>query len=282
MNFHSATNTYVTKVHLHVTNIARSIVFYTKIIGLKILEKESKKVTFTADGITPLLTITEPDDVQPKKSNTTGLYHVAFLLPSRSHLANIFHHFQTITYPISASDHQVSEALYLSDPDGNGIEIYADRPHETWEWKNNEVALVTKRLNVQSLLREKTDEPWTEVPTNTKIGHIHLQVNNLHDAATFYKDGLGFSIVSTFEHSALFLSTGNYHHHIALNTWAGSSATTPAHNSVGLHSFSIQFPNEMEREKAISRLAQLYAPIKEINGELFVTDPFRNDIQLKV
>lgn len=240
-----------------------------------------EEVILTADGRTPLLTIKRPKNVTPKQTKTAGLYHYALLLPSRSALADILHHFIQQKVPLGASDHLVSEALYLNDPDGNGIEIYADRSSSTWDWKDGEVVMATEPLNTESLLAEGTGEPWRVLPTDTIMGHIHLHVSDLERAAAFYKEGLGFDVVCRY-HQALFLSTGGYHHHIAINTWNGVGAPAPAENSVGIDSFALKLPSDNMRKRAVERLQYLNADVDEISGSFVAKDPSGNVIQLLV
>ncbi|HZG73830.1 MAG TPA: VOC family protein [Chondromyces sp.] len=157
--FHSAPLTYVSHVHLKVEDLERSLQFYQQIIGFQLLERAEGKALLTVDGRTPLLTIEQPQNVQPKQPKTTGLYHFALLLPQRSDLARVLKHFIQIGYPLQgASDHHVSEAVYLADPDGNGIEIYRDRPSSEWKWNGSEVAMVTEPLDAMNLLAEAGEE----------------------------------------------------------------------------------------------------------------------------
>lgn len=177
------------------------------------------------------------------------MYHFALLLPSRNDLARILRHFIQIRYPLQgASDHLVSEAIYLADPDGNGIEIYSDRPSAAWNWENGEVEMATVPLDAENLLAEGDGEAWTGLPSNTLMGHIHLHVSELQKTEEFYIQGLGFNIVNRYGRQALFISTGGYHHHIGLNTWNGVGAPAPLENSVGLKRFSLVLPNKETRK----------------------------------
>lgn len=283
MNFHQSPHTFVDQVHLKIANLQRSLQFYQEVIGFRILEQSERKAVLTADGITPLLTIEQPVNVMPKQPRTTGLYHFALLLPTRSDLAKIIEHFIKIGYPLQgASDHLVSEALYLADPDGNGIEIYSDRPSSNWDWNNGEVIMATERLDIENILAESDGGQWNGLPAHTLMGHIHLHVAELQNTEDFYGHGLGFDVVSRYGHQALFISTGGYHHHIGLNTWNGVGAPAPSENSVGLVSFSLVFPNEEARKMVIERLKQIGATIIQENGGTFTKDPSGNRIQLRV
>lgn len=280
MHFHEKPNTYVTNVEIKVSDLQRSLAFYQDVIGFKVLQQESHKATLTADGKTALLTIVQPETVEEKTRFTTGLYHFALLLPSRHDLANVISHFHKNGVYFGASDHDVSEALYLSDPDKNGIEIYADRPEDKWTWHSNQVHMVTEPLNIQSILAEGNDT-WSGLPTGTVMGHIHLSVSNLTEAEEFYTKGLGFDIVTRYGTQALFISTGRYHHHIGLNTWYSENAPKLGEHQVGLNTFSLRLDNEQQVATMKENLRAIDAPVTDIAGGFQTEDPAGNKILLK-
>ncbi|MGG2056489.1 VOC family protein [Lysinibacillus pakistanensis] len=280
MHFHEKPNTYVTNVEIKVSDLQRSLTYYQEVIGFKVLQQESHKATFTADGKTALLTIVQPETVEEKTRFTTGLYHFALLLPSRRDLANVISHFHKNGVYFGASDHDVSEALYLSDPDKNGIEIYADRPEDKWTWHSNQVHMVTEPLNIQSILAEGNDT-WSGLPTGTVMGHIHLSVSNLTEAEEFYTKGLGFDIVTRYGTQALFISTGRYHHHIGLNTWYSENAPKLGEHQVGLKTFSLRLDNEQQVATMKENLRAIGAPVTDIAGGFQTEDPAGNKILLK-
>ncbi|WP_163971453.1 VOC family protein [Oceanobacillus halotolerans] len=271
---------YVKDVSINVTDIQKSVEFYIDIIGFQPLYQESRKAVLTADGKTPLLTLEQPDHVQPKEPRTTGLFHFAILLPTRSDLSAFLKHIIQKGVQLGASDHYVSEALYLNDPDGNGIEVYRDRPSSEWNWENGKVAMATEPLDGEGLLKE-SDKEWTGLPSETVMGHIHLHVADLQITEKFYVDGLGFDIVTTYP-GALFASTGHYHHHLGLNIWNGEGAKAPAENSVGLNYFTLQFPDEEYRKHVRNQLQKIDATDKEEDGYYLVEDPSGNCIKLSV
>lgn len=275
MKFHRYPNTFIGTVHIKVGNLDRSVDFYKSVIGLQLLEKEDRKAVMGA-GSVPLLVLEEPLNVIPKQGRTAGLYHFAILLPTRVDLGKTLRHLLEIGYPLGAADHLVSEALYLDDPDGNGIEIYTDRPSAEWKWENKEVEMATKQLSAESLLAEAGNEKWEGIPEGTIMGHIHLHVADLKEAKRFYGEGLGFDLVSRYP-QALFMSTGGYHHHLGLNTWNGVGAPPAKENSVGLKQFSLIFAGEQEREEAVKRLKEMGA---DVTDEYKVKDPSGNLIQL--
>ncbi|HWO75334.1 MAG TPA: VOC family protein [Bacillus sp. (in: firmicutes)] len=283
MNFHQAPTIYVGQVHLKAQNLDRTIAFYTQIIGFKVLEQTANTAVFTADGKTPLLTVEQPEHVKPLNHRDTGLYHFALLLPSRPLLAKALIHLANSQYPLQgASDHYVSEAIYLADPDGNGIEIYADRPADTWKWNNGEVDMATVALNVQDLLAEDDGTPWQGLPAGTVLGHIHLQVSELEKIEEYYVKGLGLDVVTRYGRQALFISDNGYHHHIGLNTWNSLGGSAPAENSVGLSWYTLVLPSEEVKNQMINQLKAINASIYEEEGKLFTNDPSGNKIWLVV
>lgn len=280
MNFHREPITFVGQVNLKVQNIERSIAFYKEVIGFKVLEQSGKTANLTADGKTVLLSIEQPDDVVPKQGRTTGLYHFALLLPKRTDLARIVQHFMEIGIQLGSSDHLVSEALYLSDPDGNGIEIYVDRDPSEWNWNNGEVEMTVDPLNFPDLLSYGKQQSWKGLPAETVMGHIHLHVSELRETEEFYVKGLGFEVVNRFGTQALFISDGKYHHHIGLNTWNGIGAPTPPPNSAGLESFSLMLSSEEKKNKIVVQLKEIGASHTEENGSIITMDPSGNRIRL--
>lgn len=283
MEFHQKPHIFVSQVEIKVENLERSLDFYKKMIGFQVLEESENKATLTANGETALLTIVQPENAVSKKTRTTGLYHYALLLPNRSDLARVLQHLMQHRYPLQgASDHLVSEALYLADPDGNGIEIYTDRPASDWNWKSKEVVMSSERLDIENLLTEAEGEMWGGLPTETLMGHIHLHVSELSKTEEFYVKGLGFTVVNRYGQQALFISTGEYHHHIGLNTWNGVGAPAPVENSVGLNWFSLEFPDEESREMIVGQLANIGASVHELNGVFETRDPSGNRIRLLV
>jgi catechol 2,3-dioxygenase len=282
MNFHKVPNTFVGEVNLKVQDLQRSLSFYQEVIGFNVMEHTGKRATLTADGIHPLLSLEELEEPLPKEPRTTGLYHFALLLPSREELGKILAHFIKLNIQLGSSDHLVSEALYLSDPDGNGIEIYRDRPSSDWTWNKDQVQMAVDPLDGRGIVAEADGESWHELPADTVMGHIHLHVSDLNSTEEFYVKGLGFDAVSRFGNQALFISTGGYHHHIGLNTWNGIGAPRPNVNSAGLNWFTLHFPNEEKRSTTIRRLESLGAIIQKQNGKFLTHDPSGNQIYLSL
>ena len=282
MNFHQKTSTFVESLELKILNMERSLAFYENIIGFKVLERVENRAILTADGKTPLITLVQPENVIPKEAHKTGLYHFALLLPTRADLGSFLQHVIKINYPLGASDHHVSEALYLQDVDGNGIEIYADRPESSWIWQAKEVHMVTEPLKAEEVLAAGADKQWSGLPADTVMGHIHLHVGNLEQAEEFYCKGLGFDVVTRYGGQASFISADGYHHHIGLNIWNGRNIPPASKGSVGLRLFTIHYPNDELRSEVISRLKEMDIVVREEKDGFVATDPFGLTIRLSV
>lgn len=278
--YHEKPITHIGTVSINVLHLERSISFYEKVIGYQLLEKNEYKAVLTVDGKSPSLILNVPDNVAPKLKRTTGLYHFAILLPQRNHLANFLRHLLSLNIPFGASDHHVSEAIYLDDPDGNGIEVYCDRPDVNWEWVQDRIQMTTERLDGDNLL-QAAETKWSTLPKGTIIGHIHLHVANLEETEHFYKHGLNFDLMIRYP-GALFMSSGGYHHHLGLNIWNGEGATTPPKNSVGLHWFSLILADEETRERRKHQLEQVGAKVTVKDNYYETIDPSGNVIHLVV
>lgn len=281
MKFHSNPATFVGHVKIKVQDLQRSLQFYKEIIGFDILEQTANTAKLTTDGKTSILSLEQPENPLPKQGRTTGLYHFAILLPTKTDLANIVVHLVENGVRLGSSDHLVSEALYLNDPDGNGIEIYIDRDPKEWAWNADEVVMTVDPLNFEKLLQHR-GEGWNGLPKETVMGHIHLHVSELKDTEEFYVKGLGMDVVSRYSGQALFLSYHKYHHHIAVNTWNGVGAPKPKDNSVGLHSYTLIFPDEKAKQATVSNLQEIGATVSEEDGVFVTYDPSGNRVELTV
>ncbi|MGK4152805.1 VOC family protein [Kurthia gibsonii] len=276
--FHQKPNLFIQNVTLKVSNLSRSIDFYTEIIGFRVLQQEEGRVTLTADGQHALITLVEVPNAQFVRG-ATGLYHFALLLPSRKDLGNLIQHFIQKNVQIGAGDHDVSEALYLSDPDCNGIEMYIDRPADTWKWDSNgQVYMTTDPVQFQSVLRE-ADGTWSGLPIDTVMGHIHLSVRNLQESEDFYTSLLDYAVVSRYGGQALFISTGGYHHHIGLNTWHSEGAEALPKDAVGIQSYTVQLPDQDYAVNLKKRFVEQNMEIKEQENIFSIIEP--NGIEVK-
>ncbi|GGN90808.1 VOC family protein [Saccharibacillus kuerlensis] len=270
------------RVQLKVSQIERSIRFYHDVIGLTLIAQTEKTAEFGVKGSGVLLGIEEVANAQVmQQQSVTGLYHFAILLPDRASLGTVLRHLAESGMSIGQGDHLVSEAFYLNDPDGNGIEIYADRPRSQWQKDaNGEYIMGTDPVDVDSLLQ--LAGVWNGLPAGTVIGHVHLHVGNLPAARKFYVDGLGFDVVLHFGGSALFVSAGGYHHHMGLNTWAGVGAPAAPANAVGLSYFTIEYPNAEECSRAAAALQAAGIEVTDTPEGPSVLDPFGNRAVLRV
>jgi catechol 2,3-dioxygenase len=266
-------------VALTVADLQRSLAFYTDRLGLAVQARQDATATLGVAG-TGLLELVERRGAK-LVHGTTGLYHFAILLPSRADLSRALHHLIHTDTPLQgAADHLVSEALYLGDPDGNGIELYRDRPRAEWTFDAGGLRMSTDPLDVQGLLGEVPEGPSSGLPQGTTMGHVHLRVSSIPDAEHFYRDALGFDLMTRFGHSASFLSAGGYHHHLAVNTWSGMGAPPPPVGAAGLRTFTIVLPDEAERDRIRRRLQQDAVPLEESGSEVKVSDPAGNRIRL--
>ena len=214
------------RVTLQISHTERSLAYYQDVLGFRILNREGDIATLGAQSAsTPLVELREVKGTQAVGRNAKlGLYHFAILLPTRAALGSFVQHLADIAAQAGSADHLVSEALYLRDPDGLGIEVYADRPRETWEFDRQQMKMATDPLDVADVIRAAKGAPWTGLPEGTVMGHVHLHVGDIDEAAAFYHVGLGLDKVVWQYPGALFLSAGGYHHHLGVNTWAGRGA----------------------------------------------------------
>jgi catechol 2,3-dioxygenase len=214
------------RVRLQVADLARSLGYYERVLGFRVLRRSGADAVLAAHGDdTPLVELHEKPGVAPvPRRGRLGLYHFAILLPDRAALGRFVAHLAEVGERAGASDHFVSEALYLQDPDGLGIEVYADRPRSAWRVEGGQIAMATEPLDLADLVRAAGSERWAGMPAGTTVGHVHLHVGDLDQAAAFYHQGLGLDQVVWSYPGALFLSAGGYHHHLGLNTWAAGAA----------------------------------------------------------
>lgn len=246
--------------------------YYQNTIGFDILEEGENQISLTADGKNPLLILEEDKNAVEKPVTSTGLYHLALLLPHRETLGQYLIHLAKNNELDGASDHQYSEALYLYDPENNGIEIYADRPPSKWK-EDGKGGYVggTNQIDSDGLIKEAGNIPWSGLPDDTRMGHMHLQVSDLDKSEEFYVNVLGFDIVAKND-SLLFVSKGGYHHHIGMNTWAGKGIPSPPKNTKGLKHYTIILTKE-EWLTAKEKLKSNNIDFNEKEKTIDVSDP---------
>ncbi len=273
-------------VHLTVSNLTRSRDFYREHLGLRELWRRDHGAALGA-GDRVLLVLHESPDA-PAPARATGLYHFAILVPSRLDLARSLQHFADKgTRMQGFSDHAVSEALYLADPDGNGIEVYRDRPRDEWPRVGGRLQMTLDPLDVDGLLREAAAETrqaggptWEGLVPGTTMGHMHLRVAFLEDSVAFYRDVLGFDLTARYGRSAAFLAAGGYHHHIAVNVWAGVGAPRPPAGALGLRHFEIVLPDETAIREVAERVAAAGMAVEADMPGVSFEDPSGNRLAL--
>jgi catechol 2,3-dioxygenase len=289
-----AAGTGVGAVHLAVTDGARALDFYKGVLGLQTISGAAGELRLGAAG--KELVVLHPGATRPVPARTTGLYHLAIVVPSRRELARVIGRLMALGYPNYPTDHVMTKSDYLWDPDGNGIEVYAETPEDgTWFMSDTEFGARTSRGEVRSgrdpielevLFRElqpddRLDDP---MPGGTKMGHVHLHVRDLDEAIRFYSDLIGFDVTGiSRSFGAGFVSAGGYHHHVGLNTWAGRGAPRPPEGAAGLRHFTIEVPTEDDLTQLVDRLSRGGAAPEETSARGFwVDDPSGNRAHLVV
>jgi catechol 2,3-dioxygenase len=274
--------THMGAVHLTVADLGRSLAYYREAIGLDLLEERDGYASLGAADTRELLRLVEEPGARPARGHT-GLYHFALLVPERVDLARwLAHVARDHVELVGLSDHFVSEAIYLSDPDEHGIEIYWDRPREFWEGQVMQ-RMTTLPLDVQSLLGELDDPataPFGGLPAGTVMGHVHLKVADVPSTIEFYRDVLGFGLMAALGPQAAFLSAGGYHHHIGGNTWESAGAPPPPPGSAALRHATIVLPSEQDRDELVSRVSEAGAQPEETPEGPLVQDPSGNQLLL--
>ena len=269
-------------VHLTISDLARSIEFYESRLGFQVHRRDDRTAWLGAGG--PDLLILSQCETAPRVRATTGLYHFAILVPTRADLARSLRLLvATGTVLQGAADHGVSEALYLADPDGNGIEIYRDRPRAEWPYAGGQLRMGADPIDLDALLGETTEaDRQGRLAAGTVIGHVHLHVARLEDAERFYVGILGFQLTQRYGPSALFVSAGGYHHHVGLNTWAGVGAPPPPPGAIGLRHFVVRLPSAAAVEEVAGRLRAASIPIEPAEDGILARDPSGNAIELRI
>ncbi|HEY3368318.1 MAG TPA: VOC family protein [Symbiobacteriaceae bacterium] len=271
-------------VELRVAGRERSLAFYRDLLGFRVISDDGACVRLSATGAEPARLVLRADpQFRPRPRRTAGLYHVAILLPARRDLAAVAQRLAKAAYPLhGAADHLVSEALYLPDPDGNGIELYADRPRADWNWPGGQVAMSTERLDLRALMAEAGDAGavGATLPPETRVGHVHLAVGGLDPAEAFYHQALGLAITQQEFPGALFLAAPGYHHHVAANVWESRGGSPAPPDSVGLEVFSLEVPSADDLVPIAEALAAGGWPVRTVRGGLESTDGDGNRVQV--
>lgn len=276
-------------VRLQVADLERSLAYYEGVLGLHALARDARDAVLGAQpdaagsGV-PLVELHEHRGARAMvPRGRLGLYHVAILLPDRPALGRFVRHLAAVGTRAGAGDHLVSEAFYLTDPDGLGIEVYADRPRDQWQRLGRELMMATDPVDVPDLVHAAGATPWTGMPDGTTVGHVHLHVGDLAQAAAFYAEGLGFDRTVWHYPGALFLGAGGYHHHLGTNTWAGPGARPPQPDDARLLEWSIDVPDAADVQRAAESLTRAgYAVEHEAHGAFIAADPWGTRVRLRV
>jgi catechol 2,3-dioxygenase len=283
----SATPTFASRTPLHIGAVAlkvrdldRVAGFYRNALGLTVLDQSNDRVSLGAGGVS-FVHLEHGPDAKPDDTRQAGLYHTAFLMPTRGDLARwILHVARNRVELTGASDHAVSEAIYLDDPEGNGIEVYHDRPAESWRWAGDGLRMTTDPLDIDDILREvPPTAAFPGAPDGMRIGHVHLRVGDVGGAETFYRDALGLDVTRR-RHGASFLSSGRYHHHIAGNVWHSLGAGERDENRAGLSWLALEAADGAAFDQAKARLEQAGRKLEPLTNGIETTDPWGTRIRI--
>jgi catechol 2,3-dioxygenase len=269
------------RVQLAVSDLARSLEFYTTVLGLEARRTDGGSASLHAAGESqPLVELVERPGISPIAAHSRlGLYHFAILLPDRAALGRFLGHLARLGTRIGASDHLVSEALYLRDPDGLGIEVYRDRPRSEWRHVNGELAMASDPLDTAGVLAAGEEKPWTGMPRGTVMGHVHLHVGDIRTASRFYHDALGLDRMVSSYPGALFLSAGGYHHHLGVNTWAGN-APPASERDARLLEWRIVLPTADDARTVAERLERAGHGVSRESEGWLASDPWGTRLRL--
>ena len=283
----SATPTFASRTPLHIgavslktRNLEALAAFYGEALGLSVMRREERGATLGAGGV-PLVELELQPAARPDDPREAGLYHTALLMPTRADLARWLHRVARRKVALTgASDHAVSEAFYLDDPDGNGVEVYCDRPAESWEWTGDDLRITTDPLDIDAILREvPANSSYLGAPDGLRIGHVHLRVGEVGRAEAFYRDGLGLDVTRR-RHGASFMSSGRYHHHIAANVWHSAGAAVRDPDRAGLSLLVLEAADANTLAEIRARLARGGIPFRESSAGIETSDPWGTRLRI--
>ncbi len=267
-------------VRLQVSDLERSIAFYERVLGLSPERTGNGEAVLVAGGSEPIVEFRERPGAAPvPRRGLLGLYHFAILLPSDRDLGAFLAHVGALGVPVGSADHAVSQALYFTDPDGLGIEVYADRPAADWRTNGGELYMTSAPLDASALIAVAQNHPWSGMPAGTRMGHVHLHVGHLRDAESFYHEALGFDKMVWSYPGALFLSAGGYHHHLGVNTWA-AGAPSAGHDDARLLEWRVVLPSVDEVNRAAAALQAVGAAVNSSGNDRVVDDPWGTTLRV--
>ena len=285
-NYRLPNETHLGRVKLQVSDLARSLAYYERVLGLRVIEKGDGRAVLAAHGDDrPLVELSEKGGAHPvPRRGRLGLYHFAILLPDRASLGRFLGHLEDLGAYAGMSDHFVSEAIYLTDPDGLGIEVYADRPRSAWTHHDRQLTMTTIPLDTEDLIRATKDSEggmsWRGMPAGTVIGHVHLHVGDLDQAAKFYHLGLGFDKVVWNYPGALFLSAGGYHHHLGTNTWA-TGVPSAGPDDARLLEWEVIVPTARDADGAARSLTSSGGSARQDGADWLASDPWGTTLRVR-
>lgn len=265
---------------LQVSDLTRSLAYYRDLLGLRVLDTGHDTARLGVPGAeAPLVTLhSMPGTTPAGRRGSYGLFHFAILLPDRASLGRFIAHLSALGLRAGMSDHLVSEAIYLADPDGLGIEVYADRPRSTWRWEGGQLAMATEPLDVRDLVTAAGNTAWSGMPAGATMGHMHLHVGDLEAADRFYRHGLGFDLTTWGYPGALFFSAGGYHHHLGANTWAPGPA--PARDQAQLVEWTLVVPTPADAALIGDRMAAAGVAVESAGDARLLRDPWGTRVRI--
>jgi catechol 2,3-dioxygenase len=270
------------RVRLQVADLDRSLAFYEQVLGFRVIDRARRRASLgSTGGAGSLVELVERPGASPvPPRGRLGLYHFAVLLPDRATLGRFVRHLMELGARAGTADHLVSEALYLQDPDGLGIEVYADRPRSEWRHRDRQLVMATEPLDLADLVRAAGDAPWVGLPPGTTIGHLHLHVGDLERAAAFYHDAVGLDLVVWSYPGALFLSAGGYHHHLGVNTWA-AGAPPAGEGDARLLEWELRVPTADDADRALASVGAAGYVVERDDDGGIVRDPWGTALRLR-
>ncbi len=270
-------------VRLQVADLDRSLAYYGRVLGFRLLERSDARASLAAeDSNAPLIELLERPGATPvPRRGRLGLFHYAILLPDRAALGAFVKHLHELGERAGASDHLVSEAVYLQDPDGLGIEVYADRPRSEWRDRDREIVMATEPLDLASVVAAAGDTAWAGMPAGSTLGHVHLHVGNLERANAFYHEALGLDRMVWSYPGALFLAAGGYHHHLGLNTWAAAAAPA-GEDDARLLEWELRVPSAETLDAAVESVESAGHDVERTSDGVRVRDPWGTALRMRM
>jgi catechol 2,3-dioxygenase len=281
-NYRLPADTRIGRVKLQVSDLDRSLAYYRTVLGFDVIERSGGPAILAGQGSdTPLIELHEHKGARPApRRGLLGLFHYAILLPDRASLGRLIRHLADLGVQAGMSDHFVSEAIYLQDPDNLGIEVYADKPRREWRHENGQLSMATIPLDAKAVVGAAGNQPWQGMPAGTAIGHVHLHVGDIAAAEAFYHKALGLDKMVWSYPGALFLSAGGYHHHLGVNTWA-RGAPSASDEDARLLEWEIVVPDRRDVDAVAASLENSGHAVQRDAGDAMVSDPWGTQLRIR-